>query len=169
MGRREEAFERTAMVHARDLLRFARRLTRDAAEAEDLVQESLLRAWRGFGRFEPGTNARAWLFRILMNVLYAGHRKARPSPTHLAAAGDLPAAGGSGAEHVEVTEALDRLGAEQRAVLLLAVLEGFTCREIAEILGVPIGTVMSRLSRAREAMRDALSTPARRTGERVTR
>ena len=169
MARREEAFERTAMVHARDLLRFARRLTRDAAEAEDLVQESLLRAWRGFEQFEPGTNARAWLFRILLNVLYASHRKERPSVTPLAAASDLPSAGSSAAEYVEVTDALDRLGAEPRAMLLLAVLEGFTCREIAEIAGVPIGTVMSRLSRAREAMREMLSAPARPAGERVAR
>src|SRR5262245_21812712 len=117
MGRTEEAFERTAMVHVRDLLRFARHLTRNAAEAEDLVQESLLRAWRGFGQVEPGTNARAWRFRILLHVLYAGRRKARPSPTHLAAAGDLRAAGGSGAEYGEVTEALDRLVPEQRTVL----------------------------------------------------
>lgn len=166
MGRRAQAFERTAIVHTRDLLRFARRLAPDAAAAEDLVQETLLRAWRAFGQFEPGTNARAWLFRILMNVLYAENRKTRSSPALLMLAADLPAAAGS-AEFLEVRQALDRLGDDQRAVLLLAVLGGFTCREIADILGIPMGTVMSRLSRARDAMREALSVPPRRPGERV--
>jgi RNA polymerase sigma-70 factor (ECF subfamily) len=156
------------MVHTRPLLRFARRLTHDPAAAEDLVQETLLRAWRGFGQFQPGTNARAWLFRILMNLLYAENRKRQSLPTLLAPASDLPAAA-SPAEFVEVTEALGRLAPDQRTVLLLAVLEGFTCREIAEILGIPMGTVMSRLSRAREAMRDALAAPSPRPGERVAR
>ena len=77
MRRCEGEFERVAMPHARSLLRFALRLTHDASVAEDLVQEALLLAWGGFGQFEAGTNARAWLFRILINAFHAQGRKAR--------------------------------------------------------------------------------------------
>lgn len=162
-------FERVAMPHARSLLRFALRLTRDAFAAEDLVQETLLLAWRGFHQFEAGTNVRAWLFRILINAFHGQKRKERASFPTLALTPDIPVASRSHLEFLEVTQALDRLGVEQRTVLLLGVVEGFTCREIAEILTVPIGTVMSRLSRAREAMREALSPQGGGRGEKVGR
>jgi RNA polymerase sigma-70 factor (ECF subfamily) len=154
MRRSEEEFGRVALPHTRSLLRFALRLARDPAAAEDLVQETLLSAWRCFHQLEPGTNARAWLFRILINASHADYRKGRSVSV------GLPYADAEPDPHVdllEVKQALDRLAPDQRTVLLLAVLEGFTCREIADILSVPIGTVMSRLSRARSAMRGALA------------
>lgn len=152
MARRQDEFERTAIPHARSLLRVARRL---APDPEDLVQETLLSAWRGFDQFHPGTNARAWLFRIMMNAFHSRGRKARPVLVPLA--GHDRTGGPDMTAAAEVAQALDALAVEHRAVLLLAVVEGFTCRETAEILDVAVGTVMSRLSRAREAMRGRLS------------
>jgi RNA polymerase sigma-70 factor (ECF subfamily) len=150
--RRQDEFERVALPHTRGLLRFARRLTGDSHTAEDLVQESLLKAWRSFGQFQPETNARAWLFRIMVNCWYGWARKTRLVVMPSARTVD------SAHEALEISQALDQLPAEQRAVIVLAVVEGFTCREIADILSVPIGTVMSRLARARQAMRTTLGT-----------
>ena len=163
MGCREDEFERVAMPHARDLLRFALRLTHDSFSAEDLVQETLFLAWRGFRQFESGTNARAWLFRILVNAHNAQKRKQRSSfPA------EIPrAVFHSPLESLAVVEALDRLTLDQRTVLLLAVIEGFTCREIANILAIPMGTVMSRLGRARAAMCEMLSATSDRQCEKV--
>jgi RNA polymerase sigma-70 factor, ECF subfamily len=161
---RQDEFERTAIPHSRSLLRVARRLSPDAAE--DLVQETFYRAWRSFDQFQTGTNIRAWLFRILFNAFYAQGRQASSTPTVLSldAPGVEPEpkrpAGISFADAAEITAALDALSVEHRTVLLLAVVEGFTCREMASILDVPIGTVMSRLSRGRQAMRDRLAPPA---------
>jgi RNA polymerase sigma-70 factor, ECF subfamily len=169
MRRREDEFEQVAMPHAWSLLRFARRFVHEAPAAEDLVQETLLLAWRGFRRFEPGSNARAWLFRILINALYARNRKMRTSPQPVPLTADIHAASADRLESIDLTQAIDCLAGEQRTVLLLAVVEGFTCREIAGILGIPIGTVMSRLSRARAAMREALSAPRGRSGQAVPR
>jgi RNA polymerase sigma-70 factor (ECF subfamily) len=157
MSHRDGDFERVVLPHTRSLLRFALRLAGDSFHAEDLVQETLLLAWRGFGRFEPGTNAHAWLFQILMNLFRQERRKERPSFATETLAQAVPATQPSSLESAEVMQAFERLGSERRTVLLLAAVEGFTCREIAEIIGVPIGTVMSRLSRAREAMRELLS------------
>ena len=157
MGSLADEFERVAMPHTRSLFRFARRLTRDSCAAEDLVQEALLSAWRGFEQFETGTNARAWLFRILINAFYAQHRKQQSTLPTLILTPGLRSASPSPLESLTVLQALEHLGAEQRTVLLLALGEGFTCREIAHILAIPIGTVMSRLSRAREAMCRALA------------
>lgn len=154
------------MPHSRSLLRVARRLTSDPATAEDLVQETYLRAWRSFDQFQTGTNIRAWLFRILFNAFYAQGRQISAGPilVSLDAPGVEPeprrAAGLSFVEAAEVTAALDALSAEHRTVILLAVVEGFTCREMAQILELPIGTVMSRLSRGRQAMRDRLVVAA---------
>ena len=157
MTSREGDFERSVLPHAPSLLRFGLRLAGDVSQAEDLVQETLLLAWRGFGRFEAGSNVRAWLFRILLNVVRQQRRKSQSSRAFAPSARAVPETRPPGDESVEVRQAFDRLGGDQRTVLLLAAVEGFTCREISEILGVPIGTVMSRLSRAREAMRELLS------------
>jgi RNA polymerase sigma factor (sigma-70 family) len=141
------------MPHLRGLLRVARRLTFDTASAEDLVQETMLLSWRGFDQFQQGTNARAWLFRILFNVFHGEGRKAQR------ASGSLPVStivDNKVQEAAEIAEALVLLPVEQRTVLLLCAVEGFTCREAGEILNVPIGTVMSRLSRAREELRSSL-------------
>jgi RNA polymerase sigma factor (sigma-70 family) len=144
------------MPHLAALLRVARRLTIEAAAAEDLVQETMLLAWRGFRGFQAGTNVRAWLFRILFNAFYAEGRKAQR------ALGPLPVSNVVDTklqEAVEISQALQALPIEQRTVLLLCVVEGFTCREAAGILNVPIGTVMSRLSRARQELRKSLAPP----------
>jgi RNA polymerase sigma-70 factor (ECF subfamily) len=142
------------MPHLAALLRVARRLTLDPSISEDLVQETMLLAWRGFHRFQTGTNARAWLFRILLNAFYGQGRKASRVPVPVSAVVDPRLQ-----EAVEIAEALEALPIEQRSVLLLCVVEGFTCREAAGILNVPIGTVMSRLSRARQELRKTLAPP----------
>ncbi len=143
------------MPHLRSLLRVARRLALDGATPEDLVQETMLLAWRGFHRFQAGSNARAWLFRILLNAFYGEGRKASRTPAmrHAFEEGVRPML----QESAEISQALDALSLEHRTVVLLAVVEGFTCQEIAGILNVPIGTVMSRLSRAREELRNSLA------------
>ena len=172
---RQEEFERVAMPHSRSLLRVARRLASDSATAEDLVQETLLRGWRSFNQFEQGTNARAWLFRILFNVFYGLGRQMRSSPIlvplDLTGNEAEPRHGTvfSALDAAEVNRALDALSAEHRTVLLLAVVEGFTCREMADILSLPLGTVMSRLGRGRQALRDRLqpAVPKVREARRV--
>ena len=140
------------MPHLRSLLRVARRLALDGATAEDLVQETMLLAWRGFHRFQTGSNARAWLFRILLNAFYGEGRKASRAPLPIPVVVETKLQ-----EAVEIEEALQALPIEQRTVLLLCVVEGFTCREAGEILNIPIGTVMSRLSRARQELRKSLA------------
>jgi RNA polymerase sigma-70 factor, ECF subfamily len=156
LNSREQEFAEVALPETRNLLRFARRLTSDAWAAEDLVQETMMRAWRGFNQFRGGTNARAWLFRILLNTFYGQGRKGRLIVVPLAESERVGAGGDSAA--LEVNQALAKLPEEQRAVLMLGVVEGFTCREISEMLKVPIGTVMSRMSRGRQAMRTQLET-----------
>ena len=141
------------MCHTRSLLRVARRLTSDPSRAEDLVQECLLLAWRGFHQLREGTNPRAWLFRILFNAFYAQGRKVRMMPEVVPLNPDIRSETPAFDESIEISRALDKLHVEHRTVLMLAVVEGFTCSQAAEILGVPLGTVMSRLSRARQAMR----------------
>jgi RNA polymerase sigma-70 factor, ECF subfamily len=163
VSKQQDEFESIAMPHSRSLLRVARRLTFDPAIAEDVVQETLLRAWRSFDQFEAGTNARAWLFRILFNVFYAQGRKSRSAPllVPLQLPGREPpthnATDFSLLDSAVLGAALDDLSEEHRTVMLLAVVEGFTCRELAEILSLPIGTVMSRLSRARQSLRERLA------------
>jgi RNA polymerase sigma-70 factor (ECF subfamily) len=153
--RLQNKFERIVMPEAPRLLRFALRLTHDTPSAEDLVQETLLKAWRGFHQFRDGSSARAWLYRILMNAFYGHARKASPETIPLE--GRIPAAANAAMiERLEMNQALDSLAFEHRTVLLLGVVEGFTCRDVSEILSVPIGTVMSRLSRARQSLREKL-------------
>ncbi|HZD00937.1 MAG TPA: sigma-70 family RNA polymerase sigma factor [Actinomycetes bacterium] len=147
----------------------ARHLTRNASDAEDLVQETYLRAYRGFARFQPGTNLRAWLHRILINTFINDHRKRRRLPNLILEDGSHqrsrswrmverdpePSAEdlvlGSLPDQA-VQQALALLPAQFRMAVLLADVQGFTYREIAQIAGVPIGTVMSRLHRGRSAL-----------------
>jgi len=154
VGRRQDDFENIVAPHTASLLRFARRLCQASAEAEDLVQEALMRAWGSFHQLRADSNSRAWLFRILLNCWYSEGRRrsARITPASLEEAGGL--CRGDLQEAVEINQALAMLPHTQRAVLLLAAVEGFTCREMAEMLSIPPGTVMSRLSRARAAMRE---------------
>jgi RNA polymerase sigma-70 factor, ECF subfamily len=160
---RQDEFEQIAVPHSRSLLRVARRLASDPAAAEDLVQETFCRAWRSFHQFQAGTNMRAWLFRIMFNAFYAQGRQISAAPILVSL--DAPGretepqsrSGMSLAEVAEISSALEELSQEHRTVLLLAIVEGFTCREMAGILALPIGTVMSRLSRGRQALRERLA------------
>jgi RNA polymerase sigma-70 factor (ECF subfamily) len=159
---RREEFERVAMPHAGSLLRLAMRLEHDRGRSEDLVQETLLRAWRAFDQFERGTNCKAWLFRILLNLFSKRRRKVNTAPqmvsleaSESATVIKMPVVK-SHLTSMEVVSAFDTLSEDHRVVLVLAVIEGFTCKEIAQMCGLPMGTVMSRLSRARVALREAL-------------
>jgi RNA polymerase sigma-70 factor, ECF subfamily len=154
--RRDGEFEQTVLPHSRSLFRFALRLTRNRPAAEDLVQEALMLAWRGFTQLKDDSHARAWVFGILINAFRTQNRKARSSPELLDLTTATGSASGPGVESLDVSQALNRLATDHRTVLLLAVVEGFTCREISGILSLPMGTVMSRLSRARDALRAAL-------------
>jgi RNA polymerase sigma-70 factor (ECF subfamily) len=175
-----DAFEKTALVHLDALYRTALRLTGSRAEAEDVVQETFLRAFRGFRRFSPGTNCRAWLFTILRNVFLNRVRARGPEvvdgPEPLDSVEVESATGPSeGARnpeeeffqsvlHGDVDRALKALPLPFREAVVLADLEGLTYREIAEVLGCPLGTVMSRLSRGRDLLRRLLKDFAREHG-----
>ena len=159
---REQAFEAEAMPHAATLLRAARNITRDASVADDLVQETLLRAWRYFDRFDRGTNCKAWLFRIMLNLwLRLGKKRSAQSrvsiPIDESHASESTSASADFLEQSCVRRAFDALPQEQRVVLQLAIIDGFTSRELSEMLSLPIGTVMSRLSRGRAALRERLA------------
>ena len=161
----ERLFEAEALPHIDVLFRTAVRLTADRAEAEDLVQETYTQAWRSFAAYEPGTNCRAWLFKILMNKLehqrrrrYALLKRTADADTELLAqtVAYVPPVGQELRDE-EILSAIDRVPARFREVVLLADVEEFSYREIAEILGVPVGTVMSRLSRGRKLLREMLA------------
>ena len=146
----------------RALLRTAVRLCRIRESAEDLVQETMLRAWKSFDQYQAQTNCKAWLFTILMNLWNEEHRKPwvrRELTVQDEIEPDQQPGASNSDDRVfiqEVLACIDRLPEEQRCVLLLSVVEGLALREIAEILKVPLGTVMSRLGRARAALREHL-------------
>ena len=164
---RRDEFERVAMPHTQSLLQAALRLARVRAVAEDMVQETLLHAWNAFDQFERGTNCKAWLFRILINVSRQYHRKNQSTPVTL----PLDSSGSQKVVQLwvtptqfataEVLSALNMLSIDHRLVLMLAVVEGFTCKEIAGMCALPLGTVMSRLSRARAELRKILTQAKR--------
>ena len=165
-----EDFDREVLPHFKEIYRAAMRMTRRPAEAEDLTQEVFLQAWKSFDRYERDTNGRAWLYKILWNVNQQRARKRVPIP--LGAEGEAIMAETLAAPETTPTEildsevkgALESLSDEHRQIVLLSDVEEFTYKEIASILKVPIGTVMSRLSRARAALRLLLSENARRAG-----
>src|SRR3984893_5462769 len=163
--RHRDEFERVAMPQTESLLRAAFRIAGDRAAAEDMVQETLLRAWRAFDQFERGTNCKAWLFRIMLNISNKNHRKAQARPVLVPLNGHEPPrvipmhARQPQLTAVEVLSALEALSTEHRLVLMMPVVEGFTCKEIAGICSLPIGTVMSRLSRGRAEIRKILVNP----------
>lgn len=145
------------------LRRYARALTGNRDAADDLTQDTLERAWSKRALWQPGTDLRAWTFTVMHNVFITGTRRGRPvRPLDDAAAEAEPAAAAASVETTvvldELARALAMLPDEQRAVLLLVGLEQFSYTEASEVLGVPIGTVMSRLSRARERLRLLLET-----------
>ena len=170
--KRADEFEVVAMPHMSDLYRMASRLLGNRERAEDVLQEVYLQAWKSFHRFEPGTNCRAWLFKILINCVHHYRRKwfnvrivkesedvleqsvapAPPVPERLT--------------DQDVLAALDRIPQDYRTVVLLADVEEFAYKEVASILNIPIGTVMSRLHRGRRHRRVRRAGP-RRPGARL--
>ena len=172
----QATFADQAMPHMGSLYSAALRMTRNPADAEDLVQETYLRAYRGFGGFQEGTNIKAWLYRILTNTFINSYRskKRRPDETELDEVEDLylyrrlggleAATMGRSAEdelmdwftEEEVKQAVEDLPEQFRLAVLLADVEGFSYKEIAEILDIPIGTVMSRLHRGRNRLQKGL-------------
>lgn len=179
----QDEFERTAMEHLDTLYRIARRLTRDTVRAEDLVQETYLRALRGRDAFHLGPfGMRPWLLRIMHNQHYSQSERERRQPTpvdgehlergshpsdrpHGASAQAPPLSFGSfdGMDE-RLVRALDALSVEYQVVLMLWAVEGLAYKEIAEALGIPIGTVMSRLHRARQRLSEQLKGYARSEG-----
>ncbi|MGH9940844.1 MAG: sigma-70 family RNA polymerase sigma factor [Pyrinomonadaceae bacterium] len=170
-----EEFESEAMPHLDDLYRMACRLTADRGEAEDMVQEVYLQAWKSFAKYEPGTNCRAWLYKILFHKL-AHHRRRKYARWKWLREGDEGVAEGVAYEPPvnpnltdgEVLSALARVPARYREIVLLADVEEFSYREIAGVLRIPPGTVMSRLSRGRKRLREMLAGVARDYGIRST-
>ncbi|MCA1600073.1 MAG: RNA polymerase sigma factor [Acidobacteria bacterium] len=156
--RQREEFETHALVHLDTLVRAAVRLAGSREAAEDAVQETYLQAWKYWRTFQPGTNCRAWLFRILFNVLKKtrGENKEQVGIDEQDLANVLFFDPAGQIEEVEVLEAFDRLAEDQRAVLLLVAVEEMSYKEAAGALGVPVGTVMSRLNRARTRLRRLL-------------
>ena len=163
-------FETVALPHLNELYRTAARLLGDGAKAEDVVQETYLQAWKSFARFEPGTNCRAWLFKILVNTIHHHRRnwfnlrRAKESEEILELTAVCAPPVPERIAQREILHALERLPADYRAAVLLADVEEFSYKEIAGILDVPIGTVMSRLSRGRKLLREQLSELARSYG-----
>ena len=157
MFKSQQEFERIAMPEAPRLLRFARRLTGNIPAAEDLVQETCSGVAQ-FSSVAARHQRTRVVVRILVNGFYGQGRKFRALPAMVPLECRIPArAGSSKIDRLEMAQALDSLPVDHRAVLLLAIVEGFTCREVSEILSVPIGTVMSRLSRARQSLRERLT------------
>jgi RNA polymerase sigma-70 factor (ECF subfamily) len=163
------SFEDEALAQADALYRTALRATRNPAEAEDLVQDTYLKAFRAAGRFEPGTNLRAWLFTILMNTLRNRRRDLGRDPVEVAGdvvdRAEVPAARAASPEDLllraalapELRAALDQLPEAFREAVWLRDVEEFTYAEIAAMLAVPLGTVMSRISRGRRQLFERLT------------
>jgi RNA polymerase sigma-70 factor (ECF subfamily) len=177
-----DRFERDVLPLLPSLYGAALRMTRDPTDAEDLVQDTYLRAFRGFASFQEGTNLKAWLYRILTNSFINTYRKKQREPQTVEGPDDVDEwylFDRLGARSVEASaedQVLDRLPDEEvkraleslpenfRLPVLLADVEGFAYKEIAEIMGTPIGTVMSRLHRGRKALEKALWETAKERG-----
>jgi len=177
-----ERFERDVLPLLPSLYGAAMRMTRNRSDAEDLVQETYLRAYRGFGGFQEGTNLKAWLYRILTNSYINTYRKKQREPQIVDGPEDVDEwylydrLGGRSVEDSAETTVLDTIPDQAvkdaveslperfRLPVLLADVEGFSYKEIAEIMDTPIGTVMSRLHRGRKALEKALWETAKERG-----
>ena len=174
-------FEAAAMPFVDSLYNTAYRMARNAEDAEDLVQETYLKAYKYYDKFEEGTNLKAWLFRIMKNSFINGYRKRQSQPPESAfseiedlfeaqlsdEAGQIKNPEEELLESVlneDIQKALDSLRDDYRMVILLVDLEGFSYKEAAEILEVPVGTVMSRLYRGRRMLEKVLLSYARTHG-----
>ncbi len=166
-----EVFEAEAMQYINDLYRTAVRLTRNSTDADDLVQETYLQAWKSFDHYELGTNCRAWLYKILFNKFDHHRRKKYTQAKYIQEADDLVFVNTTYTAPVpddltdtEVIAALKKLPEHYRSVVLLADVNEFDYKEVAAILDIPIGTVMSRLSRARGQLKRSLARVAAEYG-----
>ncbi|MCH7755689.1 sigma-70 family RNA polymerase sigma factor [candidate division KSB1 bacterium] len=174
-------FQALAFEHVDSLYNTALRMTKNALDAEDLVQDVYLRAFRFFHRFERGTNFKAWIFKILTNTYINQYRKKINKPYHVDLEkikynyDDKEAAAQTSAQESErldyetlfddeIKNALQQIPDEFRVVVLLADVESFSYKEVAKIIGCPIGTVMSRLSRGRKQLQNYLREYARKGG-----
>jgi RNA polymerase sigma-70 factor (ECF subfamily) len=159
-------FDSEAMPHLHDLFSTALRMTGDRTRAEDAVQETYLQAWKSFGRFEPGTNCKAWLFKVLFHCVHHHRRKwfrfpvLKDGEEFLQANLTAPEPVAEELRDEQIVAALEKIPSDYRAVVLLVDVEEFSYKEASGILGIPIGTVMSRLSRGRKLLREQLSTVA---------
>ncbi len=181
-----QRFEREALPYLDQLYGAAMKMTRNPQDAQDLVQETFMRAFQSFSSFTEGTNLKAWLYRILTNAYINRYRKQQRQPYtdavdeledwQLGGAESMsaPSSQSAEAEAIErtpakvVTQALEDLPEDRRMVVLLADVEGFRYQEIADMMDTPIGTVMSRLHRGRRQLREALAGYAAEQGFTVT-
>jgi RNA polymerase sigma factor (sigma-70 family) len=174
---KNDIFNREFMPHINSMYNFAFRLTMDEDDANDLVQDTYLKAFRFIASFERGTNAKAWLFRILKNSFINDYRKRSKEPSKVdyqeveatynsddgletQATSDLRTESVQDLIGDEVANALNSLPVDFRTVIILCDIEGFTYEEMAKILDIPIGTVRSRLHRARNLLKDKLRSYA---------
>ena len=170
-----EEFESAALPHFDDLYRTAVRVVGDRTEAEDLVQEAYLQAWKSFHRFEMGTNCRAWLFKILFHVIHHHRRKwfssklVKESDELLENVLTYEPPVPENLTDEDILAALTKVPQDFREVLLLADVQEFSYKEVAETLQIPLGTVMSRLSRGRKLLRSEVANVAQSMGILKTR